>query len=126
MVKSEHTAGDKTRGSRYPARRTEDGSCCPGPCTCIFQSLMGNRLQTATDSKTEKPGKTILEYLETFLLHSVSLGWQRCQECEMLFLLLMWGREEELKLERLGLSASEVWHIPTGAANLSCPYFHAL
>lgn len=71
MVKSEHTAPGHKLESRYPAQRKEDSSCFSGPCTCISQSLLGNKFQTTTDCKTEKPGKTILLHLETFFLHSV-------------------------------------------------------
>lgn len=95
MVKSEHTApGHKLERAGTQPRGWQ---LLPRPLPCNSQNLLGNRFQT-TDSKSEKPGKTISVYLETFLLHLISLGWQRSLGWEMSFFLPTEGREEEWKL----------------------------
>ena len=95
MVKPEHTApGHKLERAGTQSRGWQ---LLPRPLPCNSQNLLGKRFET-TDSKSEKPGKTISVCLETFLLHLISLGWQRSLGWEMSFFLLTEGREEEWKL----------------------------
>lgn len=87
-------------GTQPRERKTAAASQAPAPAfPRVSWETSFKQQQTAKLRSQERPSCCTWKHF----LFTRSVGWQRCQERETIFLLLACGREEEWKLQRVGL-----------------------